>query len=187
MGLNEFDQKYFLALQRMPGDTIFIDISKLSIAHGFNSTVLAELDAFTMSYTTTEIVDAIHDANIVDPMYLNGTLVIQDNEKHNPLKVIDKDYVGRFNIESFLKEKASNKAVLNNIAYKLGTLVDDSVVVDCFKSAARMNNFDLVFQILFSLPYLVQRKFMIYLIDMYHKEEEKRGKTNYELIRDKAA
>ncbi|MDE6284938.1 MAG: hypothetical protein K2M17_04260 [Bacilli bacterium] len=182
----EQGNKYFLTLQRMPGDTIFIDISKLSIAEGEDPISLGEIDAFTMKHTNEEIMAAIDEANIVNPVYLNGELVIQDNGKHNPLQVLTKEYVGDFNIETFLREKIGDKSFINNISFKLGTLLKDPIVVERFKNGAYENNIRLMLLIIFSLSYPTQRKFIIYLIDLYHKELKNKP-TNFELKRDRAA
>lgn len=179
-------QMYFLALQRMPGDYKFIDISKLNISRGFNSCLLEEIDSFTMCFSIEEIMSSIIEANIVEPAYQAGTLVIQDNQKHSPLKVIDKTYLSDFNIELFLKKHLNNKSLMNNIAYKLSAIIMDEEISANFKNAILSGNVQLAINIIFQIEYNVQRKFMIYLIDLYHKELEKK-KPSQELIRDKAA
>ena len=75
-------QKHFLALMLRPGDCVLIDISKLDIANGYNPNTLAEIDTFTMCFSKSELLDSIKRANIADERYLNGTMVIQDNQKH---------------------------------------------------------------------------------------------------------
>lgn len=182
--MNQTEQKYFLALQRRPGDSIFIDIARLPMSNGISTTQLAEIDIFTMQYTIEQIIKAIQDANIANPLYIEGQLIIQDNSRHT-FKLIDKDYIGQFNIESFLKGYSSNKEIMNNIAYKFGTLINDIVISERFKTAAKEGNIALMLQMIFSISYITQRKLMIFLIDIYHKEEQK--KQGLERVRDKAA
>lgn len=178
-------QKHFLALMDRPGDYVFIDIPKLDIALGYEPNSLEELDSFTMSFTKDEILESIKRANIADARYLNGTLVIQDNQKHNPIEVIDRDYYGDFRIDLFLKEKMPNKNANNMIVNKFNALVNGNELVNNFKLAMRLNNLSEALNILFSLPYLIQRKFMIYVIDW--QKQEKELEHSQELIRDKAA
>lgn len=86
-------QKHFLALMDRPGDYVFIDISKLDISNGYQPETLMELDTFTMSFTKDEIIAAVKRANIADQKFINGSLVIQDNQKHKPIQVIDRDFM----------------------------------------------------------------------------------------------
>lgn len=178
-------QKHFLALMDRPGDCVFIDISKLDIANGYQPNNLAELDTFTMYFGASEILEAIKRSNIADQRYLNGTLVVQDNQKHNPIPVIDRDYYDNFRVDLFLKEHLEDKNTMNMIINKLGSFVKDDETIQNFKNAVRSNNIDAACGILFSIPYLEQRRFIVYLIDLRNQEREK--KKEQELIRDKAA
>lgn len=179
------EQKHFLALLDRPGDFALIDISKLDIALGYQPNTLAELDTFTMYYSKKEIVDAIKRANIVDDRYINGKLVIQDNQKHNPIMVIDREFYDNFRIDLFLKEKLTSKNDANKLVNKLMAITKDSEVISAFKKAVNSCNLDLICDILFNLPYLEQRKYVIYLIEWRNKDRE--IEKQKELIRDKAA
>lgn len=178
-------QKHFLALMDRPGDYLLIDISKLDIANGYQPNNLAELDTFTMYFDASEILDAIKRANIADERYINGTLVIQDNQKHKPLPVIDRDFYDNFRIDLFLKEHLDDKNVLNMIINKFGSYVKDEEVLAKFKSAMRSGNIVQASEVVFSVPYLEMRKFIVYLVELRNKEKEKIKEQ--ELIRDKAA
>lgn len=182
----ENNQIFFLALQRRPGDYVFIDISKLTLANGYNPNSLMEIDSFTMHFTTNEIKKAISEANIIEPEYEEGTLVIQDNNKHKPLKVLDKNYIDEFVLDTFLKENLENKELMNNIAYKFRYIVQNESIAEQFKTGVKTFNLGILLNIIFSLDYLLQRKFMVYLINVYHNKKDKRTKKN-ELKRDKAA
>ena len=178
-------QKHFLALMKLPGDYVLIDISKLDISNGYNPNTLAELDTFTMYFSKSELLDAIKRSNIVDERYLNGTMVIQDNQKHNPIDVIDREFYDNFRIDLFLKNKMLDKNASNTIINKFASITKDEVITKSFKNAIRMNNIDEVCNIFFELPYLIQRKLIVYFIKWHNKEKE--IEKEKELIRDKAA
>lgn len=179
------EQKFFLALMARVGDYSFIDIRKLDISHGYNPNNLADIDSFTMHFSKIDIINSIKRANLVSNKYLNGSLVIQDNQKHKPLTIIDKDYYNSFRIDLYIKEKIENKQEANNIINKFRSISKDSSTWDSFIFAVKSKNLDLIIDILFNLPYLSLRKFMIYLID--ERNNELLIERNNELVRDKAA
>lgn len=179
------EQKHFLSLMARIGDYTFIDISKLDIANGYNPYSLADIDSFTMHFSKEEIIASIKRANLVSDKYLNGTLVIADNQKHNPVEVIDKEFYNTFRIDLYLMEIMQNKVKSNNIINKFGSICKDKIICDSFTLAIKSSNLDLAIDILFNLPYLSMRKFMIYLIT-YRNNELKKIKIQ-ERIRDKAA
>ena len=181
---NVCEQRHFLALLRRPGDYVFIDTSKLDICGNYLIS-LADIDAFTMKYSKEEVLSSRTRANIVDESYLNGKLVIQDNQKHNPLPVIDKDFYDSFNIEEYLKSKLDDKNKLNTIINKFNSLVKDERISKDFKEYLRNGNIDIALSILFDLPYLNIRKFIVYLLE--EREKEEKLEQEVELIRDKAA
>ena len=169
------EQKHFLSLMARIGDYIFIDISKLDIANGYNPTTLSDIDSFTMHFSTYEIINSIKRANLAIDRYINGSLVIEDNQKHNPIKVIDKDFYNGFRIDLYLSEKMKNKMEINNILNKFRSICKDEVIEESF--------IDLAVDILFNLPYLTLRKFIVYLIENRNKELE--IQKIQERIRDK--
>lgn len=179
------EQKHFLALLSRPGDYIFIDIAKLDIANGYNPSDLSDIDSFTMHFTKDEIMASIIRANIVSSRYLEGTLVIQDNQKHNPLPVIDKDFYGDFQLDIYLNNKFNDKNTLNKVANKLWGITKSDAIKKSFVDALRTGNLDIAIEILLNLPYLKLRKLIIYLVEMYNFE--KTLKNDKELIRDKIA
>ena len=179
------EQKHFLSLMARIGDYTFIDISELDIANGYNPYSLADIDSFTMHFSKEEIIASIKRANLISDKYLNGTLVIADNQKHNPVEVIDKEFYNTFRIDLYLMEIMHNKVKSNNIINKFGSICKDKIICDSFTLAIKNENLDLAIDILFNLPYLSMRKFMIYLITFRNNELEKI--KNQERIRDKAA
>ena len=179
------EQKHFLALMSRPGDYVFIEISKLDIANGYNPSNLGEIDSFTMHFNIDEIMDSIKRANVVSKIYLEGTLVIADNQKHNPIQVIDKNYYNNFQINEFLNSKLSNKMFINNLINKFGSICNDSDKKEDFNNALKENNINKAIDILFCMPYLKLRKYIMYLIDLRNKETQEEKMK--ELTRDKAA
>ncbi len=177
------EQKHFLSLMARIGDYIFIDISKLDIANGYNPTTLSDIDSFTMHFSTYEIINSIKRANLAIDRYINGSLVIEDNQKHNPIKVIDKDFYNGFRIDLYLREKMKNKMEINNILNKFRSICKDEVIEESFIKSIKSNNLDLAVDILFNLPYLTLRKFIVYLIENRNKELE--IQKIQERIRDK--
>lgn len=174
MSLTNENQKYFLALQKRPGDFKFIDISKLNISLGFTPTSLAEIDAFTINYSIEDILKSIKIANIVEEEYQKGTLVIQDNQKHNPLKVIDRTYLDDFSIDRFFIENINDKEMMNRIVCKLSSILkEERKIPENLKKAIRYKNIDAILAIIFSISYPLERKLMLYLIDIYHEKKEK--------------
>ena len=179
------EQKHFLSLMARIGDYVFIDISKLDIANGYYPSSLADIDSFTMHFSVDEIMNSMKRANLARNKYLNGSLVIEDNQKHNPITVIDKDFYNNFRIDLFLSEKMKNKNALNNILNKFRAICKDKVIEDNFILAIKNNNLDLAVDILFNVPYITLRKFIVYLIELRNKELEEL--EIQERIRDKAA
>lgn len=158
------EQKHFLSLMRKVGDYAFIDISKLDIANHFYPHSLSDIDSFTMHFTNDEIIASIKRSNLVSDEYLSGKLVIADNQKHNPLEVIDKNFYGNFRIDLCLDKCIKNKEMLNNILNKFSSICKDKNISDSFKNSLKNNDLDDSVDILFNLPYLVLRKYIIYLI-----------------------
>lgn len=179
------EQKHFLALMARPGDFVLIDISKLDISLGYQPNTLAELDTFTMSFSKAEILESIKRANMADDKYIHGNMVIQDNQKHKPLLIIDKDFYDNFRIDLFLNAKMADKSASNTIINKFAAITKDPDKVDNFKNAMRSNDLVEACNLIFELPYLIQRKLMVYLITWSNKEKEL--ERQQELIRDKAA
>ena len=138
-----------------------------------------------MHFSKEEILSSIKRANLVSDKYLNGKLIIADNQKHNPIEVIDKEFYNNFRIDLYLNEIAKNKVKLNNILNKFRSICKDKVIEDSFIMAVKNNNLDLAVDILFNLPYLTLRKFIIYLLNERNNELEKIKMQ--ERIRDKAA
>lgn len=150
------------------GDYALIDISKLDIGGNYKN--LNEIDAFTMKYTKKEIIDAIKRSNLVSEEYIHGSLVIADNQKHNPLKVIDKEFYNNFRIDEVLIKCINNKELLNNILNKFLSISKDNTLYNEFKNSLLNKNLEEAIDILFNLPYFNLRKYIIYLIEMdYNK------------------
>ncbi len=176
-------QKHFLALMNKPGDCVYIDTSRLDISGGVRFETLKDIDYFTMRFTNKEIVDAIKRANIAPLKYLEGKLVIQDNMKHNPMAVIDKELYNNFNIDEFLSEAVNDKVKINNLVNKFRSVSKDIIISNSFERALKNKNVIFARNILFNLDYLKIRKYIVYLLE---NNKEKIIKVP-ELKRDKAS
>ena len=76
-----------------------------------------------------------------------------------------------------------NKMEINNILNKFRSICKDEVFEESFIKSIKSNNLDLAVDILFNLPYLTLRKFIVYLIENRNKELE--IQKIQERIRDK--
>ena len=175
------EQKHFLAMQAMPGDSAYIDISALKLSNGYMPSSLVEIDSFTMHFTYDQIIEDIKEANIVSSKYLNGKLVIVDNQKHNPLAVLTKDIYNNFDLYLFLTDNIDNKNLMNTIYNKYSAIVNDVPLSKVFKNSDALDMTNMILK----LPYLEQRKLMFYLLEKYNSLPEK-IKSN-EFVRDKVA
>lgn len=158
-------QKHFLSLMSQVGDYVFIDISKLDISQGYSPYYLSDIDSFTKHFSKEEILSSIKRANLVSEKYLNGKLVIQDNQKHNPMEVLDKEFYNNFRIDLYLEEMSRDKVKLNNLVNKFRAVTKDSNLAAIFADALKRKDIDEAVDILFNLDYLVLRKYMLYLIE----------------------
>ncbi len=179
------EQRHFLSLMSRPGDYTFIDISKLDIGLGFSPRDLRDIDAFTMHFTKEEIIASIKRANIASNAYLNGSLVVADNQKHKPIIVIDRDFYNNFEIDAYLKEKITNKEELNTLINKFRSISKNEEMTKLFSMALKNQDIITAMELIFNIPYLQSRKYIVYLIEQRNKELELKNKQ--ERIRDKAA
>ena len=164
---NKKEQKYFLAIMNRPGDYVFIDISKLDIAISLSFNSLKEIDIFTKMYTIDEIKQSIERANITSTE--GKKLVIQDNLKHNPLDVIDKDLFNNFNLVDYLLN-LNDKNQINTIKQKFYNLC--SGCSHLFNEFLDNKNNNMLISILFTMPYLLFREFLIYIINIKNSEKK---------------
>ena len=74
---------------------------------------------------------------------------------------------------------------MNMIINKFGSFIKDDATIQNFKEAMRNNNIAAACDVLFNVPYLNMRKFVVYLLELRDQEREKVQEK--ELIRDKAA
>ena len=82
--------KYFLVLEKRPGDYNIIDINKLDICTYYVTNTVSSIDAFTSMYSEEELKCSIERSNIIHLSYLNGKLKIVSEMKIN-FRVISKD------------------------------------------------------------------------------------------------
>jgi len=179
----EPEQKYFLSLMRMPGDYTYIDISTLDISNNYKASSLEAIDTFTLNHTIDEIKESVKRANVVSSEYLNGKLVIADNLGHNPIKVLDKEYYNNFRIDSYLESIINDKVKVNNLINKFNSICKDDLLKGMYADALKNKRIDIALNVIFSMSYISERRYIIYIIDGLNKETNK----NKQLKRDKIA
>jgi len=104
---------YFLVLEKRLGDYNLIDISKLDICSEPIVNDIAFIDSFTCKFTDAEIKASIERSNIVQSAYLDGTLKVISDVKHN-LRVLTRDI-----FESVVEFQTSADVIDQNYKNKL--------------------------------------------------------------------
>ena len=135
----------------------------------------------------------IKDEKILSKEKINSSLKTINYISNSGGRVIILSHLGKIKEE---KDKEKNSLFIvykemlkefNNIYFSSathGTVLEEKINND-FHKALLDNNLDLAIDILFNLPYLKLRKFIVYLLDMRNLELIK--KNNKELVRDKLA
>ncbi len=150
---------YFLALEKMPGNYMIIDINRLDICQIPVNYDISQIDAFTKNFTEEEIKESVERSNMmVSPDYLSGTLKIVSNKKHN-LEVFTKDKAQSIvemqllnDLEHDLKHKLYD--AYKNVVDKLFKSSDFSkILLEELKKALDENNKAKIFKIIEELPY----------------------------------
>jgi len=172
--------KYFLVLEKRLGDYNVIDINKLDICNSYVSNDIAAIDFFTSMYTIEEIKSSIMRSNITHSDYINGSLKIISDKKHN-LKVLTKDMfmiIREFqNSNEELDRDFKNK--LFGIYKKVieSTFEDKSFIqgmLDRFKLSLKDGNKNEIFSILEELPYAKSRVIYFNIYDEVIKRKEEK-------------
>ena len=172
--------KYFLVLERRLGDYNIIDINKLDICNGLVTNDLTSIDSFTCNFSELEIREAILRCNISHSNYINGTLKVISDMKHN-FKVITKDILGT--IREFQTNDMAIDREFKNKLFGIYKKLIESIftdkdfiqgMLDRFKLALKNENKIEIFTILEELPYNKSR--IIYL--SIYEEIEKRKQEN---------
>ena len=154
------EDKCYLAIETKPNSYFPVNLSDLSIAGGFTSHRLEEIDKFTLNFTEAEIIKAIKDGNILDVLE-NMSLVVIYNEKEKTRKVpvLTKDI--KFDMWQFLKDNYDNKLMLNKIHNFLQNKIDEEKLQN-IKTADNYKDFVTLIN---TLPYDIERKLYFYLYE----------------------
>ena len=159
--------KYFLVLEKRLGDYNLIDINRLDISKSIVTNDIASIDIFTCMYTEEEIKASIARSNIANSDYLNGTLKIVSDVKHN-LRVLTKDVfmiIREFQLNDLdLDREFKNKLFGMYKKVIESTFENKSFIqgmLDRFKLALKENDKENIFSIIEELPYNKSR--IIYL------------------------
>jgi len=170
--------KYFLVLEKRLGDYNIVDINKLDICNSVVTNDIASIDCFTCMYTEEEIKASVARGNITHSDYLNGTLKIVSDMKHN-LKVLTKDKF--LAIREFQTSDLELNRELKNKLFGLykkvieTTFEDKSFIqgmLDRFKICLKGNDKKEMFSILEELPYQKSRMIYLNLYEEINKREK---------------
>ncbi|MBE6157150.1 MAG: hypothetical protein E7161_05395 [Firmicutes bacterium] len=163
---------YFLVLEKRLGDNILIDINKLDICSGVVINNIASIDAFTCRFSEIELKASIERSNMAQVDYLNGTLKVISDVKHN-LRVLTKDIFTSIvefqKNDELLDQDYKNK--LFGIYKKMieSTFEDKGFIqgmLDRFKLALKSSNKDEIFSIIEELPYAKSRSIYFTIFDV---------------------
>ena len=178
--------RYFLALTLQKGRENLINIADLEISMHYAPQSLEEIDAFTMHYTKDEIMGAIEVSNIA-PGFLDGTLCVLDKEEHktHQLPALTKDYLGDFDLTTYLISILPNKNLMSNYLNKYMSLTTDDALKNATKEAIKNQDVAEIVRLFNELDYLGKRELIVYLITNMEKKDKK--KKNPELKLDRAA
>ncbi len=166
-------ERYFLILEKRPGDFMPIDISLLSM--GFNSLNNIELiDKYTEVFLKEELIDNIKKANIVTDDYLNGKLYIID-EKKNKYPVVFKKTFFNFDVIEFIYYNIENKDLMNTIynLYQKNAKNNLEIDVNDFKVAIENKDIAKIIFHLQMLPYIKLRCIKFYIKEKLIKNTKK--------------
>lgn len=154
------ENKYYLAVEVRPKNYFPINLLDLKISGGFTSTNLEELDAFTLKFTKSEIMNAVKEANLLDVNDDMPLVVIYyENKYTRKIEALTKDY--NYDMWKLLNDKYGDKVFLNKIINFLNHKVDEKIIEE-LKSVQDKIKF---LKILGTQPYFVQRKLYFYLYE----------------------
>lgn len=184
--------KYYLVLEKRLGDYNLVDINKLDICALDIPNTLAAIDAFTANFSSDEIKDSIRRSNMSNNEYLDGTLKIISDVKHN-LRIITKDIYAQI-IELQSNEEELEQPLKNKLfgGYKksVESLFTDKDVIkellERFKQALRKGNKKEIFSIIGEIPYIKSRNIYLIIYDYLNREKvvEKASVEKTDLINE---
>lgn len=152
------EDKYYLAVETKPNNYFPIDLLNLSISNNYTTFDLEKLDAFTSKFNTSEIINSIKEANLLD-VDNTMSLVIIYSEKNviRKIPVLTKDNF--YDLWSYLKANYEDKNFLNKIYNFLNNKIDSKTL----KELKEVTNKEDLLKIINRLPYKIERKLYFYL------------------------
>lgn len=164
------DVKYFLVLEKRLGDYSPVDINRLDICKNFVGNSITAIDCFTCAYSEEEIKSSIERSNIASKEYINGTLKIISDAKHN-LKVLTKDVfdvIREFQVNNVELDRDFKNKLFGMYKKVVETTFEEKNFIkgllDRFKETLKEGNKEKTFITIEELPYHKSRT--IYL-DIY--------------------
>ncbi len=151
------ENKYYIAVEIKPNNYFPINLKELSIAKGFNSYDIEELDSFTLNYTEEEIKNAIIEDNLLT-IDNSMSLVVIYYEKNVIRKtdVLTKDKL--YDLNKYIKDNFNNKVFINKIYNFLNNKVSEDL--DILKNPLNIEEY---MRVIDKLSYVVRRKLYFYL------------------------
>jgi len=171
---------YYLVLEKRLGDYNLIDINKLDICDSVVTNDIASIDAFTCRFTESEIKASVERSNMANFSYLDGTLKVISDVKHN-LRVLTKDIF--MNIVEFQNDDEDIDREYKNKLFGVYKKIIESTfedkgfiqgMLDRFKNALKDNSKDQIFSIIEELPYAKSRAIYFAIYDEENKRKQER-------------
>lgn len=169
---------YFLVLERRLGDYNIIDINKLDICDTVVTNEIASIDFFTSRFSESVIKSSIERSNMTRDSYLEGTLKVISDAKHN-LKALTSEVFNDIvqfqnnddSIEGNFKNKlfGAYKKVVENTFEDKGFIKG---MLDRFNMALKSNNKQEVFRIIEELPYAKSRLIYFVIYDEVNRRKQ---------------
>jgi len=149
--------KYNLVLEARPGDFMPIDINVLA-KNSENYNFLENIDAFTIKYSTFELIEMIKSVNIVPDEYLNGHLWVINDNKYR-YKVLTKNRA--VSLDLFLKDNILDKQKMNKFLNIFNKYAKEKQ--ELMKKSIQERDIKSILALLFSLPYENVRNIYTYI------------------------
>lgn len=155
------EDKYYLAVETKPNNYFPVELLNLSIAKGFTTQKLDELDNFTLKFTKKEIKEAIKEANLLE-ITDDMDLVIIYNEKKRMRKtqILTKDL--DFDMWAYIKVQYNDK----NFRNKIYNFLANKISKEELERLKGHDTWEEFVRIILAMPYVIQRKLYFYLYEL---------------------
>ena len=174
--------KYFLVLEKRLGDYNIVDINKLDICTFYVANTISSIDCFTSLYTEEELMNSIERSNIVHLSYLNGSLKIVSEKKHN-FRIVSKNVfkvISDFQIDDRDFDREFKNKIFGIYRKIISSIFSDTDFIkgllDRFKELLRNGSKKDIFSVIEELPYAKSRTLYLCIYDEVVKRKEETRK-----------